>query len=204
MGSSSGLPKVQALVVLLASVKAEFDHVLADHDAVIRSHVMRGFLHLQRSLIVDKELRDKWLAAFEAGETACEQLGALHLLLHGIWAFKVSATGERTDLVLGTQLVMDSDIVAATHGLVLTEWKLVKAGDSPVEKAKQARIQADHYGEGSLAGFELKSERYLVLVGKEEFTVPQGGRKNGILYKVLPLFLTKQTPSVAAKRDAKK
>jgi hypothetical protein len=30
---------------------------------------------------------------------ACEKLAGVHLLLHGIWAFKVHAAGERTDLV---------------------------------------------------------------------------------------------------------
>src|SRR3989442_569356 len=39
--------------------------------------------------------------AFEAGVPACESLGACHLLAHSVWAFKTSAEGERTDLVLG-------------------------------------------------------------------------------------------------------
>jgi hypothetical protein len=159
IGRSSGFPQVQALVVLLASVRAELDHALADHDAVVRSHVQRAFLHLQRSLVVDESLRSKWLAAFAKDETACEQLGALQLLLHGIWAFKTDAKGERTDLILGTKFALNSEIISATHGLVLTEWKLVRDGESPETKKLQALRQAASYSSGSLAGYELASEK---------------------------------------------
>lgn len=194
----SGFAAVQASVVLLASVRAELDHLLADHDEIIRSHVTRGFHHLQRSLIVDDDLRAKWLAAFEKGETSCEQMGGVHLLLHGIWAFKASSTGERTDLVLGTRLVVDQDVIASAHGLVLTEWKLVRKGDSPEEKRLTAKRQAALYSERSLAGFELESEKYLVLVGKEEFEVPGDESVGTTKYRVMPLFLNPRSPSVSA------
>lgn len=199
MGRVTGFPQVQALVVLLASARAELDHVLSDHDAVIRSHVQRGFLHLQRSLVVDQELRNKWLAAFAKGETPCEQLGALHLLLHGIFAFKTDAKGERTDLILGTKLAIDSQVLAATHGMVLTEWKLVRDGESPEAKVIQALEQAATYSSGSLAGYELESERYLIVVGRKPFRVSEPIRKGGILYQVMPLILDPPTPSLVAK-----
>lgn len=86
---------------------------------------------------MDETLRLKWINAFDtprAGEISCEQLGGVHLLLHGIWAFKVSAIRERTDLVLGTRLVVDQTVIASTHGLVLTEWKLVRKEDNPRRK----------------------------------------------------------------------
>jgi hypothetical protein len=205
LSSPGGFPAVQAAVVMLASVRSELDQLLADHDEVIRSHVMRAFQHLQRSLVVDDALRTKWLNAFDTprtGETSCEQLGGVHLLLHGIWAFKVSATGERTDLVLGTRLVVDQDIMASTHGLVLTEWKLVREGENPAEKKDQARHQASRYSEGSLAGFELESERYLVLVGKREFTVPDNTTDGNVKYSVIPLVLDRTTPSISARQHA--
>ena len=194
-----GYPAVQALVVLLGSIRSELDHLLADHDEIIRSHVVRAFRHLQRSLIVDDGLRANWLAAFDTGEIACEQLGGVHLLLHGIWAFKISAEGERTDLVLGTHLVVDQDVIASAHGLVLTEWKLVRDGDSPEGKKEQAKHQAARYSEGSLGGFELALERYVVLVGKEEFMVPDDALEGEVRYRVIPLFLTRKPPSVSAK-----
>jgi hypothetical protein len=165
----TGFPALQAAVVLLASIHAELNHAMADHDEVMRSHVARAFRHLQRSLVADSDFRIKWLAAFEKGETACEQLGGVHLLLHGIWAFKASSVGERTDLILGTRLVLDQEGLASAHGLVLTEWKLVRKGDSPESIMRIAKNQAGMYSERSLAGFELGSERYLVLVGKRNF-----------------------------------
>jgi len=200
MSSSTGFSKLQAVVVLLASVQSELDHVLTDPDEVLRSHVKRAFLHLQRSLIADESLRGKWLNAFKKGETDCEQLGAVHLLLHGVWAFKVSNKGERTDLVLGTHLVIDPDFAAATHGLVLTEWKLVRGGDSPDKKADEAKSQAARYSESGLAGFVLENERYLVLVAESEFAAPRDIRDGATLYKVIPVFLTRQSPSVSAKK----
>src|SRR5260221_1264020 len=46
--------------------------------------------------------------------------------LHGIWAFKVSATGERTDLVPGEKLEITPQVEAASEALVLTDWKCVR------------------------------------------------------------------------------
>jgi len=200
--SSGGYPAVQASVILLASIRSELNHLMADHDEIIRSHVTRAFQHLQRSLIADEDLRAKWLAGFERGEISCEQLGAVHLLLHGIWAFKVSDTGERTDLILGRRLVLDQDVFASAHGLVLTEWKLVREGDSPETKKAEAMYQAGRYSEGSLGGFELETERYLVLVAKEEFAVPNDVRAGKTTYKVIPVFLTRKSPSISAKEHS--
>jgi hypothetical protein len=105
----------------------------------------------------------------------------VHLLVHGIWAFKVSSTGERTDLVLGTRLVVDQKVIASAHGLVLTEWKLIRTGDSIEEKKTEAKNQASRYSEGSLGGFELASERYLILVGQEEFTAPNDTNEGDVI-----------------------
>jgi len=200
--SAGGYPLVQAFVVLLASIRSELDHLFADHDEIIRSHVTRAFRHLERSLIVDEALGARWLAAFEAGETECEKLGGVHLLLHGIWAFKANASGERTDLVLGTHLVVDQDVLASAHGLVVTEWKLVREGDSPEGKKQEALHQARRYSGGSLGGFVLNSDRYLVLVAKEEFGVPNDEIEGDVRYKVVPLFLTRKLPSVSARTTA--
>ncbi len=138
----------------------------------------------------------KWTDAFEQkGEVECEALGAVHLLMHGIWAYKTSATGERTDLVLGTHLVVDERVVESAQGLVLTEWKLVGKNLAPDAQARAAKSQAARYAEGILAGFELKSDRYLVLVGKDEFTAPADEIVDGIRYKVIPIILNRKPPS---------
>jgi hypothetical protein len=47
--SAGGYPVLQAFVVMLASVRSELDHLFADHDEIIRSHVTRAFKHMERS-----------------------------------------------------------------------------------------------------------------------------------------------------------
>lgn len=192
--------QLEARVVMLASIRSELDHLLADQDAIIRSHVNCAFLHLDRSLVADSEIRQKWINAFKEGETACEKLGAAHLLLHGIWAFKANSAGERTDLILGNQLIVDDEMIGAARGLVLTEWKLVKAKDNPETVKDVAKSQASRYSSGGLAGFELDSERYLVLVSEEAFDKPRDEEEGAVSYKVISLVLNRKTPSVAAKQ----
>jgi hypothetical protein len=78
---------------------------LSDVQESIRTYSERAFAHLQRSIVADEEIQRKWLCAFGKGEVACEKLGGVDLLSHGIWAFKVDARGARTDLVF-----QDSDV----------------------------------------------------------------------------------------------
>jgi hypothetical protein len=195
---------LEGKVVLLASIRSELCHLLANRNAIIRSHVKTAFQHLDYSLVADREFRDKWLTAFNIGETACEKLGAVHLLLHGIWAFKSSAEGGRTDLVLGNRLEVNDDLIGAARGLVLTEWKLIKPGQKPADVMNVAKLQARRYAEGALAGFELQFERYLVLVGEKEFQVPEDAIDALVTYKVIPIVLNRKTPSLAARTQSKK
>jgi hypothetical protein len=194
----TGFKGVMALTAVLAAFRSEFDHHLADHEAIVRNRVARAFLHLKRSLVADQDIRRRWEDAFAQGETACEKLGALHLLSHGILSFKANAEGERTDLILGERLVIDDAIIAATDGLVLTEWKLVKTGDSAEERRRIAKSQAQLYSVGSLAGFELRSERYIVLIGEQELQEMPDDREGTVLYKTISIALSREIPSKAA------
>jgi hypothetical protein len=204
-GSFGADPKLQAYVVVLASIRSELDQLFADHNQILRSHVKRAFEHLRRSLIVDIDLRKKWVTAFKTkGETSCERLGGVHLLLHGIWAFKVSAAGERTDLVLGTRLAIVDNVAESALGLALTEWKVVRNPDSADQAKAEAKHQAKRYAEGSLSGFELRSDRYLVLVGRDEFPVPADETEGAITYRVVPIVLEPKTPSESARRSRRK
>ena len=201
--NSSGFQGVMAYTTVLASFRAEFDHLFADHDSIIRNKVALAFLHLQQSLVVDQVLREKWETAFRSnnGELACEQLGAVHLLSHGIYAFKTDAAGERTDLILGDHLVVNDQIISGVSGLVLTEWKLIRDNDDPNARRILAKNQASRYSEGFLAGFELSSERYLILVGQKEFGVVPDERVGAVLYKSIPIVLNREVPSKAARRS---
>jgi hypothetical protein len=90
-------------------------------------------------------------AGFFGGRgVACEKLGAVHLLLHGIWAFKVNAAGKRTELVFQEPVSDGGAGPQYADGLVLTEWKL--APDGAAKHFKNARSQARRYAQGSLAG----------------------------------------------------
>ena len=142
------------------------DLLTAGSDRRKRRIVERAFIHLQRSIVVDPSVKKLWTEAYDGGEVRCEGLGAVHLLLHGIWAFKASATGERTDLVLGQPLTDLSQAEASAEALVLTEWKVIRNSKELDTKAEQAYRQASAYVKGVLAGFELAECRYLVLVSK--------------------------------------
>lgn len=99
---------VQFALTSLATFQSEFEYLISDRQFIARRITERAFIHLQRSIVVDDEVRSKWIKAFEIHETKCEKLGALHLLLHGVWAFKADATGGKTDLILNEPLPLSS------------------------------------------------------------------------------------------------
>jgi hypothetical protein len=94
------LPGLKLRLTALAALRAEVQYHLSDFEAIAAKRAERAFRHLQQTIVADEATRDKWQTAFSSGEPSCEKLGAVHLLLHGIWAFKVSAEGARTDLAL--------------------------------------------------------------------------------------------------------
>lgn len=196
-----GLPAMYGAVTLLASFLSEFSYLLNDTDAVARSRVARAFTHLKRSIVADPEIRKRWKTAFTDGETACERLGACHLLLHGVWAFKASAEGGRTDLILGESLCDSDEVRAAADVLVLTEWKLVRDPVQTEAKAKEAFAQAQLYSSGVLAGFELRSWRYLILVSGEQLpTVPTRREETGVTYEYINVPVSPIVPSGLSRR----
>jgi hypothetical protein len=100
----------------------------------------------------------KWKKAFNKGEVVCERLGSVHLLSHGIYVFKVDAIGARTDLVYN-EPPPDTLLVQAVEGMVLTEWKIANDAKDAIDAVRDARRQADLYGQGALAGLEWRSHR---------------------------------------------
>jgi hypothetical protein len=145
--------EARTALVMLAAIESEISYLLADQQEFIRARSERAFLHLQQLLAVDEDVRAKWKAAYETRETACEKLGAVHLLWHGIFAFKVNANGASTDLIFG-DLVEPSFEQRGVEGLVLTEWKLVKSAQTAQKCFDEARIEADLYKQGPLVGSE--------------------------------------------------
>ncbi|MGO9229493.1 MAG: hypothetical protein ACLQKA_09830 [Bryobacteraceae bacterium] len=198
-GTPHGFSGATAVLTFLASFRADFEYLIADTEATVRSLVVRAFNHLQRSIVADDLVRERWRAAFEAGETSCEALGACHLLAHGIWAFKTSAAGERTDLVLGEQLDVTSEIEGASQGLVLTEWKRVRGPDEPKKMCRAAYEQARRYRAGILAGFEVASPRYLVIVSKGHIEMPIPIQEAEVTYEYRNIAVDPGTPSQDAR-----
>jgi hypothetical protein len=191
----NGWDALQFLVGSLAAFRTEFDFLVRDNDAIARSLTLRAFLHLQRSITVAEDLASRWQAAFKKGETACEKLGAVHLLAHGIWAFKADAKGERTDLVLGQPFEVSADVRASGEAMVLTEWKLIRTAEELEPQAEKALAQARRYSGGILAGFELATTRFLVLVSEKHVECPHEHVEAGVTYRYLNVAVAPAVPS---------
>ena len=128
-----------------------------------------------------------------------KKLGALHLLSHGLYAFKIDAFNERTDIMLNEHLTTDDDLTSAIDAFVMTEWKLVKHNDQ-VQKAVEARKQSERYQIGAALGVELTNTRYIVLLSDQDLVKIDDVSKNGAYYKHINIELAPSTASVRAKQ----
>jgi hypothetical protein len=187
--------RLWAMVVLLGAFQTEMSFLLSDVQQAIRSRAERAFLHLRRSIVVDEQFRAKWQTAFKNGEVACEKLGAVHLLLHGIFAFKVNAAGARTDLVFQEPAGSLIDEQGYVDGFVLTEWKKAISKEEAPQKFAEARSQAQCYAHGVLAGSELTAWRYVVVVSLQDVDVPQDVTDGEVVYRHINIALDPRPPS---------
>ncbi len=187
--------RVWAALVLLGAFETEMSFILSDVQEVIRAHSERAFSHLQRSIVADAAFREKWQTAFDEGEVSCEKLGAVHLLQHGIWAFKVDAEGARTDLVFQEPAGPLTDEQRYVDGIVLTEWKKADSEADAANRFEQARDQAQRYAEGVLAGNELAAYRYAVVVSRRQVSLPDDLRADGVMYRHINIAVEPLTPS---------
>ena len=191
---------VRTIIVKLIAFESELTYCLESPMERVRSASELAFMHLQQLIVADEEYRAKWREAFSVRETHCEKLGAVHLLWHGIWAFKADASsGGRTDLVYQEPLQVDAAPVAI--GMILTEWK--RADGSPEHAYAEARHQAEFYSAGVLGGVELTSHRYLVAVTKKQIVPPTDATEGTVTYRHINIAVEPETPSIAAKRLAK-
>ena len=186
---------IRSALVALAGLEAEVSYLLSDRQSEIRQRAERAFAHLQRSIVVDETARQKWDRAFQAGEVECERLGAVHLLSHGIWAFKVNASGGRTDLVYQEPMHDIGTATRSSEGLVLTEWKKMKEGREPNDCFAAARGQAKSYSSGVLAGTELARVRYAIVVSRMDIEVPDDALQEGISYRHINVAVDPRVPS---------
>jgi hypothetical protein len=184
-------------LIHLQAIESAVTFSLADTDNRVFSTTELALQHLQRSLVVEESLRSRWDVAFERGETYLEQLGAVHLLSHGIFAFKVNAAGARTDLVMPDKDPAEASMYAT--GLVLTEWKKADGEKDAAEKFEEARTQARLYASGPLASVELRGTRYAIVVTKNTITHPKDLELDGIRYRHVNIVISQSVPSIEAR-----
>jgi len=201
--ASAPLFRAQLQLMGLTSLQAELSYKLSDFEANARRLSERAFSHLQRSIVADAEFAKRWRRALREGEPSCERLGASHLLAHGIWAFKAGIAGERTDLIMGDR-VDPAEIERSAEALVLTEWKRVKKDKNPEVEARKAYEQARLYSEGSLAGFQLDTDRFLVLVSRGRCTLPPDFVEEGVRYRYVNIAVEPESPSRVVRSSSKR
>jgi hypothetical protein len=183
-----------AALVILAAFESEMSFLMSDVQAVVRVRSERAFAHLQRLIVVDEDVRAKWKKAFGKGEVACEALGSVHLLSHGIWAFKADTKGARTDLLFPEPSSEHLQLASNVDGLVLTEWKKGQGGDVG-DLLTRAQIQAKCYVQGPLAANELKSYRYLIVVTEHNVVMPNDVQEGDITFRHVNIAVDPKAPS---------
>lgn len=182
----------------------DFNYYTNDLDGAAIRKSERAFIHLQRTLAVNLSERKIWKDAFLHRETAVEALGAVHLLLHGIWAFKIDSGGQRTDLVFKEEFTDATlgEARMASEGLVLTEWKLVKDAKETNNKSQEALNQARIYSTESLAELELRKYRYLVMVSLNHLkNLPDDLVENNIKYRYINIAIEPENPSTRSRKS---
>jgi len=198
--NQKGFFGVQATLSPLSAFRAEFTYKISDSSILIRRISERAFIHLNRTIAINSNIKEDWNNAFTKHETRCEKLGAIHLLGHGIWSFKVNAEGGRTDLVYEEPLSNLNEVEKSAEGLVLTEWKLIKNPIDLNKKIDEAYKQASKYSSGVLAGIELEKYRYLVMVSEKELDMPQDRIEGDLVYRHVNIPVNPDVPSKIGKK----
>ncbi|MBS0471116.1 MAG: hypothetical protein JSR60_08600 [Proteobacteria bacterium] len=185
--------------------RSRYSYLIRDSEIEGRNATELAFEHLNRVIAVNEEVRNAWKTGFEKGELACERLGSVHLLSHGIWAFKVQAKGAATDLVYNEPLSQGATVLRrSSRAIVLTEWKVVRSGDRIYRAAEEARLQTKDYAAGILGDLELKRTRYIALVGERKLQTPDDFESNGVTYRHIWIAVDPETPSVSARSRSRR
>lgn len=184
------------VVAALAIIHGEINYLLADPSFTAVNVTERAFRHLQWMIASDAEVSAKWQSAFAKGETTCERLGATHLLLHGIWAYKAHSATARTDLVMAEPVEDRPEIRRAARALVLTEWKRARPSTaSEIRRAaSDGKRQASVYAGELLAGFDLRAVRYVIIVTEDRARPPDDDAVGDTIYRYLNVAVAPSSP----------
>ena len=86
-------------------------------------------------------------------------------------------------------------------GLILTEWKVARTDDRSHAKFAEARAQAKLYTQGVLAGVELTTVRYAVVVSSQRVEEPADMQDGTVVYRHINVAVDPETPSKASRRS---
>jgi hypothetical protein len=203
IGFQSADPKLAPIAALI-TFRSEFEFLIRDNEIESCNRVEVAFEHLRRMIAVDEQIRQKWKKAFKSNEPACERLGAIHLLSHGIFAFKIVGGDSATDLAFNEPIDDRSHIIRhAARTIVLTEWKRIiePTGD---KKAVEARKQTVQYAGGVLGDTVLERTRYIVLVSERQIAQVQDLEADGIKFRHVHIAVDPLPPSRAARQPRKR
>lgn len=202
--NDQGRINIQVLAPL-AAFRSQFEYLIRSSEVEMRNITELAFEHLRRTIVVNPDVQQKWVEAFQTNEISCERLGAVHLLGHGIWAFKVSAIGGATDLVYSDPLQERSGTIKRTaRALVLTEWKRVVKPSDLEAKAEEGRSQTSLYSAGVLGDTELKGTRYIVLVTELNVSALEDVVVENVVYRHIVIPTKLESPSKASRNARKK
>lgn len=177
------------------SAEQELSRPQALAQLAIRARSELAFAHLQRSIVADPAVQQKWQAAFRSGATHCEMLGAVHLFGHALLAFKVSGQGERIDLVYPDKRIGLGGEPFYVESLIFTEWKLCREGDDPARCFTETRERCERSGSGVLSAKELGSCRYAVVVSEDHVPVPDDRVVADVTYRHVNIVVDPTRPS---------
>lgn len=202
-GKPDSITIVQSIVPLIA-FHSEFEYLIKNSEVEGVVKTERAFEHLQRLIAVDSKVKEIWNTAFNNGETKCESLGSVHLLSHGVWAFKINAEKARTDLVYNDSIdEKESSIRRSSPTLVLTEWKIADQNNYP-KKIEEAKNQIKDYKSGVLNDIELKQTRYIILVSKQQIKLSSlEDKEDDITYRYINIAVEPLTPSENAIKQSR-
>lgn len=187
----------QACAKLIVA-KSIVNAAIADTQAIICRRMSRALVHLQAVLRTDGAVRNTWQEAWKRTEPALEELGAAHLLHHGIWCFKANAEGQRTDLIASPEGIGVDEFA---DGVVLTEWKVAHDVADGTRKIEDAIRQCDLYSAGVLGGIELRNDRYIIVVWETHAALSAHEvTRGGITYHIRHIVVNPSPASKEAKR----
>lgn len=198
MGKDSRNQLIIAALMQLSSIEADISYLLTDMQENIRKTVEVAFAHLNRQIVADETVRNKWKNGWDENkrEDFFESLGGLHLLGHKIWGFKANSEKERTDLILKEPINTQDPLYRSADGLVLTEWKKVKIQKEAFDIIDEAKRQASRYRRGSLASLELANHCYLVMISENELEIKDKTFvHDGVTFRIINIVCFPRTPS---------